>query len=58
MSASQNVAADTAQAIDQALQDYRDGVPAGQSVLDAHAALDRAEAAGVTAADVRPYRRR
>lgn len=51
------IAADTAAAIDEALRDFAAGKPAGQSVKDVHKALDRAEAAGVTADDVRPHRR-
>jgi hypothetical protein len=51
------IAADTANAIDQALRDFADGKPAGRAVTEAIKAVDRAEAAGVTAADVRPHRR-
>jgi hypothetical protein len=51
------IAVDTASALDQVFRDFADGKPAGQAVKDAHKAVDRAEAAGVTADDIRPHRR-
>ena len=50
----------TGQAVDtamQALKDWAAGKPAGQSVADANAALDRADAAGITADEYRQHGR-
>jgi hypothetical protein len=50
----------TGQAIDTALEALRDlaaGKPAGQSVADANAALDLADAVGITADEYRRYER-